>query len=581
MRLRPGSLAILLIGFVSVEQVRAAAPDPELAGTAHALLKKYCYRCHGVRFEVPGYNVLDRDNLVAKRGEDELPYVVPGVPEKSALWARLGVDKDMPPSAPKPSDADRDLIRRWITSGAPFPFADAADRPLKTERDVLAAVRDHLRAARPTDRPFLKYFTLHNLHNDKGISDAELRIARAALAKLVNSLSWKPDVVAPEAVDREQTVFAVDLRDVGWDERDLWKEVLARYPFGLKHDSGPDEVTRDLAEEVYEAAGTRLPYVRVDWFVASASRAPLYHTLLDLPKDARGLERLLRVDVEADFLRDRLARAGFTTSGISSQNRLVDRHTSSYGAYWKSYDFGKNEGTGNLFRFPLGPTFAANPFPRQAFEHAGGEIIFHLPNGLQGYLLVDAQGRRIDAGPIDIVGDALRTSGTSAVVAGLSCMACHRHGPVPFKDTVRAGLAVTGAARDKAQRLFTEGMDRLLEKDEAKFLKALQEATGEFLRVGEDASKPIREFPEPIGAVARSYLKDLGPAAVAAELGLEEKDLPGIIRANAKLRQLGLASLLQGAAIKRTEWDSLEGRLISTFQDVARELELGTPFRAF
>ena len=65
----------------------------------------------------------------------------------------------------------------------------------------------------------------------------------------------------------------------------------------------------------------------------------------------------------------------------------------------------RSEGTGNLFRFPLGPAFADNPFPNQAFEHAGGEIIFNLPNGLQGYLLVDAKGDRIDAGPIDIVGD--------------------------------------------------------------------------------------------------------------------------------------------------------------------------------
>ena len=127
---------------------------PALADQAHALLKKYCYRCHGVRFEVPGYNVLDRDILVARRGEDDPPYVVPGKPEESYLWERVGVDKDMPPSGPKPSDEERKLIERWIVAGAPFPIADLVTRPIKTEKDVLAAIRDHLRR-RARGRPRL------------------------------------------------------------------------------------------------------------------------------------------------------------------------------------------------------------------------------------------------------------------------------------------------------------------------------------------------------------------------------------------------------------------------------------------
>ncbi|MBV8078126.1 MAG: hypothetical protein JO284_17085, partial [Planctomycetaceae bacterium] len=467
---------------------RAADLDRALADQAHALLKKYCYRCHGVRFEVPGYNVLDRDILVASRGEDDPPYVVPGKPEESYLWERVGVDKDMPPSGPKPSDEERTLIERWILAGAPFPIADLATRPIKTEKDVLAAIRDHLRHVREGDRAFLRYFTLHNLHNDRSLGEDDLRLARAAVAKLVNSLSWKPEIVVPEAIDPAQTVLAIDLRDVGWDERHLFNEILGRYPYGLKHDKDRDESVRALASEVYTLSGSSMPYVRADWFVATASRPPLYHILLDLPKEARALERLLKVDVEGDFLNDKLARAGFATSGVSSQNRLVDRHVALYGAYWKSYDFKRNEGTGNLFRFPLGPVFADNPFSRQEFEHAGGEILFNLPNGLQGYLLVDAKGNRIDAGPIEIVGDALKTSGTAAIVTGLSCMACHQRGVIPFKDTIREGLAVAGAARDKVERLFPEkaAMDKLLGRDEARFLKALDEATGPFLKVGDD-----------------------------------------------------------------------------------------------
>jgi serine/threonine-protein kinase len=566
------------------ESASQPAPDPELAEHARAILKKYCYRCHGVRFEVPGYNVLDRDVLVAQRGEDEPAYVVPGQPEASYLWQRVGMDQDMPPSGTKPSDEQRAVIARWIEAGAPFPQVAPAVRPRWTEREVLAAIRDHLRQAHPGDRPYLRYFTYHNLYDNPRLDDADLRLARAAVAKLVNSLSWKPEIVVPAPIDRDQVVLALDLRDVGWDVRGLWDEILTRYPYGLKHDQDPDSTVRALAAEVDNQTGTALSFVRADWFVATVSRPPLYTILLDLPADDQTLERQLKVDVTADFLDGKLARAGFAASGVSSQNRVVERHPALYGAYWKSYDFKKNEGTGNLFRYPLGPVFAGNPFAHQAFEHAGGEILFNLPNGLQAYLLVDAAGQRIDAGPIDVVSDALKTSGTAAIVSGLSCMACHRQGIIAARDTVRDGLAVAGEPRDKVERLYPvqPALDRLLAKDESRFLKALDEATGVFLKVGEDAKTSIGDFPEPIGAVARAYLKDLGPDEVAADLGFNDaKELTARIQANARLRDFGLAPLLHNAPIKRTEWDSLDGGFHSRFQEVARELELGTPFRSF
>ena len=566
------------------EEPRADAPSRDLAGDAHATLKKYCYRCHGVRFEVPGYNVLDRENLVARRGEGEKPYIKPGDPAGSETWQRVGVDRDMPPSGPKPSDAERRLIADWIAAGASFPIIAATARATRTEKDVLTIIRDHLQRAREADRPSLRYFTLHDLHDNRTVADADLRLARAGVAKLVNSLSWEADIVVPKAIDPDGIVLAVDLRELGWDRHDTWKSILVQYPYGLKHDKDRDETTRSLAAEVDSLAGTPVPYVRADWFVANASRPPLYHSILDLPGQAAELERKLGVDVESDFLLGRLARAGFAESGVSGENRVVDRHPARHGAYWKSYDFRRSDGKGNIFQNPLGPTFAANPFPRQAFEHAGGEIIFNLPNGLQGYLLVDAEGRRIDVGPSDIVADSLKTAGTAEVVNALSCMSCHQDGMRRFKDTVRTGMAVAGEARARAEDLYREqaAMDSLLDKDQARFLKAVEEATGAFLKVGEDADKPIRDFPEPIAAVARSYLKDLGPEAVAADLGLKGPDeLTSLVRSNVALRRLGLGPLIEGGMIKRSQWDSLSGRLISTFQDAARELDLGTPFRIF
>jgi serine/threonine-protein kinase len=298
---------------------------------------------------------------------------------------------------------------------------------------------------------------------------------------------------------------------------------------------------------------------------------------------AADLEKKLSINVEDNFLRDKLARAGFATSGVSGQNRLVERHESPYGAYWKSYDFKSNDGAGNLFRFPLGPVFRRNPYPQQAFQHDGGEMIFHLPNGLQGYLLTNAKDERIDEGPIEVVSDALRTSGTAKILNGLSCMACHNHGmKKEFRDTVRDGTGVLGEAREKVKRLYPRqaDMDKLLNEDEERFMQALDRATARFLKVGPNKDKDLRDFAEPIGVIARQYiLRELGLDEAAYELGLPDaKGLQLALTANERMRELGLLPLAKGGTIKREVWESLE-RFISPFQEAASALELGTPKR--
>jgi Planctomycete cytochrome C len=559
----------------------AKIPEAQLAAQGVQFLKTYCYRCHGIDFKVPRFNVLDRAGLVAKRDKEEQPYVVPGKPLDSQVWQRVGVDEDMPPRGKKPSAAEKDLLKKWIAAGAAFPGRPA--RPFRSEKDLLLSMRDHLRKTAPADRPFQRYFSLTHLYNNhQQVSADELRLYRAALAKLVNSLSWKPILVIPTAIDADETVFAVDLRDLGWDSHDRWKEILKAYPYGLSHRRDPDEALRTLAGEVYDLAGNEVPCLRADWFIATASRPPLYHTLLELPDHAGDLETLLKVDTRQDFLRNKLARAGLLASGVSKQNRLLDRHDAVYGAYWKSYDFKSDEGAGNLVNFPLGPRFADHPLPQHAFRHAGGEIIFNLPNGLQGYLLVDDHDRRIDVGPIEVVRDALETAGTPQIVNGLSCMACHKHGMIRFEDKLRGGTALKGDALVKVQELFRTKaeMDRLLARDEDRFVRALDEATGRFLKVGADKDKSIRDFPEPVGASARLYVRNLGLEEVAYELGLEPAALKTLLANNRRLRALGLGPLAEGGTIQRAVWSSLEN-VTSLFHNVARELELGTPHVSF
>src|SRR5262249_6949163 len=202
----------------------------------------------------------------------------------------------------------------------------------------------------------------------------------------------------------------------------LWEKLVAAYPYR----------TVDVAQmRLFSAmTGSEFPALRADWFVANASRPPLYHDLLQLPTTDRALERLLQVDVPANQQEDGIIRAGFNDSGVSKNNRLIERHDAAYGVLWRSYDFSANTGRQNLFEHPLGPNAGAT-----SFQAAGGEMIFNLPNGLQAFMLVDAKGKRIDKGPIEIVADPRRPD--QRVETGISCMSCHARGLLPKVDQVR------------------------------------------------------------------------------------------------------------------------------------------------
>jgi serine/threonine-protein kinase len=568
-RLPPVLLCYLLLGGAPLT-VEADAPR------GYDVLRKYCYDCHGQRLEKRPLDVGNRTVLVAPGPR---PYVVAGRPEESYLWQRVDAG-DMPPdSRPQPSAEEKEALRGWIAAGAPFP--EKARRPLRGDHDVLAAIVTDLREVAPQDRRFQRYFTLTHLFSNPDVSDGELRLVRAALSKVLNSLTWSRDLVVPRAVDPEEgTIYAVDLRRLGWVEDDLWGNILERYPYGLRYDTGTDPFLRDLYGELTRLSASDRPYVRADWFIATASRPPLYHALLQLPDRAADLEQLLGVDAVANFQANRLVRAAVIRSGVSRQNRVVERHPSRHGAYWKSYDFLSSTGTGNVLRAPLGPVFPGNAFaPELAFVQAGGEIIFTLPNGLQGYLLVDKDDRRINDAPAQVVEDSKRTSGSGIIVNGLSCMACHQHGMLGgFRNVVQPHAGLPAAAAAKVARLYREPavMDGLLRHDEERFLDALTRTIGPFLQVDEDRSKEVGVLPEPIGPAVQRYLRELDAQAVACELGLRDgRQLRQLLSGQPALLRLGLGAVVQGEAIKREVWEQAEGA--SLYQEAARALRLGTP----
>jgi tetratricopeptide (TPR) repeat protein len=541
-----------MIAMMVLSAALAAEPDrAALARQAHDILKAHCYRCHGQDGAVEGgmNYVLDFKTLVARK------KVIPGDAAKSKLYKRLTSDDDpMPPSEekPRPTKDDIALIREWIDAGAPDLPAAAAKRDYLTEADILRLIRDDLDEMDERARRFARYFSIAHLAN-AGLPEDQLQTYRLGLAKLVNSLSWQPDIAVPKPIDPGRIVFRIDLRDYRWSAA-AWQRVLDVYPYGVVQSS-------PAAQAVFAATGCEVPCVRADWFVFAASRPPLYHEVLQLPKTDAELEKELRIDVEANVRDERVARAGFNGSGVSRNNRLIERHRTAHGAYWKSYDFAGNTGRQNLFDHPLGPG------PEDGrFRHDGGEIIFNLPNGLQAYLLVNGKGERIDEGPTKIVRVKNRPDPT--VINGVSCMTCHARGMIDKADQVRAHADknVAAFADDDLKTI------RALYPPEADF-RTLLRADAERFRKAVEATGAKVSGTEPVAALADRFETELDLTHAAAELGLPPTALlRGLERSPDLARQLGPLKV-EGGTVQRQVF-------VASFEDAVRALRLGTPLGA-
>ena len=587
---RPGMGRLLPIALVLAAcGVSPAIADDDLANSARTVLKTYCYSCHGLEYKIPRLDVLNHQRLVTPPPNEDTPFVTPGDLDESLIWTRMGVQQDMPPESARkrPSEEELAIVKQWIEAGAPA--RTDSTRALIKEQDVLTKIRDHLYRMRSEDRPHQRFLTLTHLHNNPSVSDADLRLYRAALSKLLNSVSRRGTLVIPKLIDQgsQGVIFTIDLREFGWTT-EVWQTAIQGYPYGVQwRDADVDELDKDINRMLGgDIQGDGISSIRADWFLHTASRGTPYETLLGLPTTIQELENdRLGVDITADFRNGQLMRAGFAGSGVSRNNRLVDRHTGENTKYYyRSYDFGKSFGKAILSRFPLGPTFDGNEFSEFAFEHDGGEVIFSMPNGMQGYMLINNEGDRLAEAPIQIVRDISEGSGSPVIVNGISCMGCHKRGLIDYEDSVRAAKVMQGSPLTKLVSIYAEkpDLERVLYADRKNFLNALEQAMSPFLVEGEDYGedvpiKKIEDLPEPISTVSRWYDKDIGAAEVAAELNLQSADFfKAAVATNDKLRQLGIGPLGDGARVPRGMWDTQDESSSSVFQRVFVALGLGT-----
>ena len=526
------SLLVFTIFLMVLVFVSLGFTQDDLAQQAYAIFERNCLNCHGEHGAFTEEIIIEHTALI------ETGAVVPRRPGASELYKRLiekRIEKRMPLGQPPLSPAAINTIRRWIQAGAPDWEPSGQDGAFITPKEVLETIEKHVNSLAPSDRAFARYFTLTHLYN-AGETIEALHGYQRALSKLVNSLSWGRDIKKPEPIDPAETIFYIDLRDYEWDiPGDTWTQIEQVYPYSIEFNSPTQTNLREKLTNLREEMDCEVPFVQVDWFLATASLPPFYNDILGLPETDAELEARLEVNV-VENLRNaagrRVWRAGFNDSGVSNHNRVVERHTSRYGAYWKSYDFAGSVGTQNIFTHPL------------SFRHDGGEIIFNLPNGLQAYFLVDAGGNRLDEAPINIVRNLAASDPT--VRNGLSCIGCHTEGMKAFKDQVRPVIqkAVNpNFNKVRALQLYTKKatMDALVDEDTQRYKQALEEAGGVFGGI-----EPVQRFYE-------AFQRPLDASHAAASIGLETEAFIEKIGENSGLQNFGLLGLENGT-MKRDTW---------------------------
>ena len=605
----------------------AGAADPALEARADAVLDQHCRSCHGRGMtNQRSFFTGTMAELARDRGA-----VVPGDHRASLLYDTIAANRMPTGRLPRVSAGELDVLVRWIDSLAPAEAAPAATpEPAQTSvtlprfvgGDLLsmttAAVSDIANISE-LDQRFIRYFSFANIPLPEidcareGTLRNPVHYMHSALNKFINSVSRGPVVVPVTPVNgTEGALVRIDIRDYGWTEEDwraltlaeytqgaveagftqrAWNELAARYPYAI--DPQSDAVLGVLAGY----ARTQVPVINADWFTRHASEAPFYDMLLRLPDRIEVLEARMGINVNQEIRNLRMIRAGFTAehSGVSDHNRMLERFDlPSGGYYWKSYDFAGSSGRQSLIEHPDGPEeLGRTPSGTAPFEHDGGEMIFSLANGLQGYYLSEADGRRLFEGPTAIVSFRERPVGQGVeIVNARSCFTCHDNGIIPKRDQLRdyilSDTRFDQMQREALLRMYPdqETLDSYYRRDTETFLRALDQLGATEQTV---AGRPTSLMaPDGSGEIV-TWLADhrfrrLDEATLARHYFLTPEQLraQANVLGDAQLQQK-LAGWFtrfdQGLSVTFTEMDAVYGDLLQRLTRL-RALDMAAPAQA-
>jgi hypothetical protein len=553
--------------------------------TLYPLLRANCVRCHstdnaaGSGAQAP----IHSDGDINLAHEYALTRVNFESPADSKFVVRMGIDRHncIGGDCKTASTTMLSAVTAWANALSSklekTPWLTPQGTQV-TDAQVIAWVNADKAKVATADAPFIKYASLHTMHN-AGVSANYLNAARVALSKALNSTArWASTIVNPvEVAGSGGMVYRFDIRDYwaankgvtkllfGGSDDDLFfgsnkktykgeavdSAVLnQKYNFAKTVTSDPAHATliweRVLAGNVEGAVtsgtippyidGFKSDYVELGQLVYTLTRPDVYNGIMMNPMYATELED------ELGLVKDQGLKSYkwvVTKQAITVDSRIYFRGKTPNGFYWKTFDIftgqlpqktiQEAEAAGN-YRFP----FWANPIPKFVAGTGGGvsaasnsfiatlaqstkdaahtalpcegqtnfggadtflncrwytgegglqqsaeEVIYTMPNGLQGYWLGGGfNQRRVDAF-VNIVRDyrIIRSASDKAINdqldfgvpdnrlnTGSSCIGCHLDGMNRGTNDLRDWLDEGGAMLPKG----AHGVDSWINNDAIK-----------------------------------------------------------------------------------------------------------------
>ncbi|HKO89971.1 MAG TPA: hypothetical protein VJU61_02400, partial [Polyangiaceae bacterium] len=371
--------------------------------------------------------------------------------------------------------------------------------------EMFRLLLDDLRQIDLDDRVFIRYLSLMSRFN-AGVCSADLAVDRQALAEVVNLLSINSRIVLPQAINSDETLYRIDLRDYDWDRAvtvantdsvtdyvDVWEAIADVSPFSMPF-------VGVTAESVTAQTNTLFSFMDAAALIDIASTGSLYYAAI-------GVDSTRSLD---DFLQNGLGLvgtslqatdsvwAGIEQSRISRGPQLATRRQLGVreGYVWESRS-ARDEGASLL----------ANPL---ALPLGEASVIFSLPNKLWGFVVADPTGAvAFDATVLDVNQNNFRA------ISAISCLDCHSQGLVPIVDEVLPFVVANRTSFD--QQTFADVQSKFVTNAE---LERLMNGDNAERREALDALSIPAGSRDPVSQVYLAFDRDLDLARAAGELGV-------------------------------------------------------------
>jgi hypothetical protein len=318
--LRPASAPALTLALLVAVAPSARGGDAiEFNRDIRPILSENCFACHG-----PDSAARKADlRLDQREAAVAAEAIVPGAPEASTVVERLFTDDRtmlMPPpkSNKKLTEAQKDLLRRWIADGAAYQPHWSFIPP---ERPVPPAVKDEAWVRNPIDRFVLAKLEAHGL---RPAPEADRRTLARRLSLDLTGLPPEPAVVeafvADEAPDAYEK-FVDRLMDTP-----QWGEHRGRYWLDAARYADTHGIHFDNFREMWAYR---------DWVIAAFNR--------NMPFDRFTIEQLAG-DLLPDASLEQQVASGFNRCNITTnEGGIIDEE------YLVLYDRDRTETTSQVW----------------------------------------------------------------------------------------------------------------------------------------------------------------------------------------------------------------------------------------